>query len=407
MLKKIIIAKLLLFPVSVIYACTAVIISGDHTSDGRPLMWKHRDTKYFNDKLVYFDEGKYSAVGLVDSEDAKFGEIWIGFNSAGFAIMNTMSYNIDGNGAQNAYFMKEALKECGSVEEFEAFIEKKEPPRNVRSNFGVIDARGKAAFFEMGDDKYTRFNVDDKKIAPHGYLIRVNYSIDGNSIDGTGQEGAGFIRYETAEKKLFRAMTENNLSVSFILEEMMTSLENPVSDENARKNMKPADEEDFFYFQDCINRYTSSSSILIQGVKEDESPLLTTMWSKVGFPVSSAVVPVWITPGGDLPEVVSAPGEENAEICDYALELKEKMVPSTKGSRQNYMNATKAYNADGTGIVQLLSPLNREIYERTIQKKKEWETQEPPEDEVKELYRWYDKKVRETYKEEFGLSKEE
>lgn len=407
MLKKIIVTLLILFPFSVIYACTSIIISGDQTSDGRPIMWKHRDTEYFNDKIMYFNDGKYSAVGLVDSEDAQFGEIWIGFNSAGFAIMNTMSYNIDGNAAQNAYFMREALKECGSLKEFEAYLDKKDRPKNVRSNFGVIDAKGNAAFFEVGEGKRTRFDVDDKKIAPYGYLIRVNYSIDGGSIDGTGQEGAGFIRREIAEKKLFRAMTENNLSVEFIIEEMMTSLENPVSEENARKNMKPADEENFFYFQDCINRYTSSSSVAIQGVKEDESPLLTTMWSKVGFPLSSAVVPVWITPEGHLPEVITAPSDENAEICDYALELKKKMVPARKGSRQNYINATKVYNTDGTGIVQLLQPLNREVFEKTIRKKEEWGKEAPPQEEVKELYKWFDKKVRKTYKEKFGLSQRE
>lgn len=411
MLKRVL-PLLLLFIFSVQYAwpCTSVIISGEHTSDGRPLMWKHRDTKVFDNKLVHINaeknDGKYSAIGLADSEKAQLGEIWIGFNSEGFAIMNTMSYNIEGNGAQNAYLMREALMECASVDEFEEFINNKERPRNIRSNFGVIDAEGNAAFFETGDEQITRFDVDDKKMAPHGYIIRTNYSVDGYSIDGTGQEGAGYIRFETTEKNFYRAMGENNLSVPFLLEEMTTSLENPLSEENAKKDMKPADEDDFFYFQDCINRYTSSSSIIIQGVKENESPLLTTMWSKIGFPLSSSVVPVWITPDGSLPEVVSAPENETAKLCDFALKLKKVMVPSTRGSRQNYINSTKVYNADGTGIVQRLKPLNNEIYKKTMKKKKEWKGEAPPEDEVKQLYRWYDKKVRETYEEEFGLSKD-
>ncbi|MFO8234601.1 MAG: carcinine hydrolase/isopenicillin-N N-acyltransferase family protein [Bacteroidales bacterium] len=410
MLKRVIpILLLFIFIVQYAYPCTAVIISGKHTPDGRPLMWKHRDTKVFDNKLVYVDndnnDGKYSAIGLVDSGEAHSGEIWIGFNNVGFAIMNTMSYNIEGNGAQNAYFMREALMECASVDEFEEFIKSRERPRNVRSNFGVIDAEGGAAFFETGDEQITRFNVDDTKVAPHGYIIRTNYSVDGYEIDGTGQEGVGYIRFETAEKKFYRAMGENDLSVSFLLEEMMTSLENPLSEENAEKDMKPADEDDFFYFQDCINRYTSSSSIIIQGVKENESPLLTTMWSKIGFPLSSVVVPVWITPEGSLPEVISAPENETAELCDFALELKKIMIPSTRGSRQNYINSTKVYNADGTGIVQLLKPLNRKIYEKTMEKKKEWNDELPPEDEVKQLYHWYDKKIRETYEEEFGLNK--
>ncbi|MCK4701044.1 MAG: hypothetical protein KAT38_11940, partial [Bacteroidales bacterium] len=70
-------------------ACTTAVISGKYTPDGRPLLWKHRDTGFLNNKIVHFNDGKYSYTGLVNSGDHENKSIWIGFNSEGFAIMNS------------------------------------------------------------------------------------------------------------------------------------------------------------------------------------------------------------------------------------------------------------------------------------------------------------------------------
>ena len=53
----------LCFPV-VDKACTSIIITGKATLDGRPLMWKHRDTGAPYNHIGYFDEGGYRFLGL-------------------------------------------------------------------------------------------------------------------------------------------------------------------------------------------------------------------------------------------------------------------------------------------------------------------------------------------------------
>ncbi len=389
------VVTLLLFIIFFVQAvpCTSVIISGKYTPDGRPLMWKHRDTQAFDNKLVFINDGKYDAIALVNSGDADAERIWIGFNSAGFSVMNTLSYNIEGDGANNGRFMREALMECETVEDFERFIEDYPQPRNVRSNFGVIDAQGGAAFFETGHYTYTRFDADDKRVAPHGYIVRTNFS-----FDGEWNEGAGYIRYGTAENMFYRASGEGNLSLQFLLEEVLISLENWYTGHNARVNMPPESQDNFVYFQDYINRFTSTSSLVVQGVKEGESPLLTAMWSMVGFPLGSVAIPVWLTPGGHLPETVTAPGGENSEICDYALEVKDIMIPSRRGSTQYYINTTKVFNSDNTGITQQLLEVTRNIYNMTNEKTNQWRIDgRPDEREVKELYDAYDRMVREAY----------
>ena len=76
----------LCFPV-VDKACTSIIITGKATPDGRPLMWKHRDTGAPYNHISYFDEGGYRFLGLVNSDDPE-GAVWTGSNETGFSIMN-------------------------------------------------------------------------------------------------------------------------------------------------------------------------------------------------------------------------------------------------------------------------------------------------------------------------------
>ncbi len=79
----------MVFSSSDLKACTTAIISGKYTTDGRPLLYKHRDSGFYQNKLMYFKDGAYEYIGLVNSEDVEGIEVWSGSNSAGFAIMNS------------------------------------------------------------------------------------------------------------------------------------------------------------------------------------------------------------------------------------------------------------------------------------------------------------------------------
>ena len=43
-------AAALLFTAVPSYACSSVVISGKVTPDGRPLLWKHRDSDYLQNR---------------------------------------------------------------------------------------------------------------------------------------------------------------------------------------------------------------------------------------------------------------------------------------------------------------------------------------------------------------------
>lgn len=405
MTKRIITLIALAFIVAEVgFSCTTVIISGKFTNDGRPLLWKHRDSDAFDNKLVYLNDGKYPAIALIDSEEATVENIWIGFNSAGFAIMNSASYNLKGDDTTSVsdlegVLMKAALLSCATVDEFEAFLRKYPKPIGVEANFGVIDAMGGAAYFETDNFNYTKLDANDPKIAPHGYLIHTNYSFTGDP-----SEGAGYIRYETAEQLFYKASAMGNLSVDYILQTMMTSLENSLTGESLSSALNENSQKPhFMYFQDCINRYSSVSSVVIQGVHNDERPEYTTMWSKIGFPLGAMVIPVLLDKAGDLPKTATAPGSENALVCDKALMLKKTMVPIRRGSGKYYIDITKVVNVEQTGILQRLTPVNEEIIGQTNLKMEQWRGKPLDPAEVRSFYDWLDQKVIDSYKQLFGI----
>ena len=45
--------------------CTVGVACGRATPDGRPLLWKTRDTSAKNNEVVYFTDGQYKYLALV------------------------------------------------------------------------------------------------------------------------------------------------------------------------------------------------------------------------------------------------------------------------------------------------------------------------------------------------------
>ena len=62
-------------------ACTSAIVSGKLTSNGRPILWKHRDTSDLNNKVARIEnDGKIPFVALFNSSYKECREAWIVMN---------------------------------------------------------------------------------------------------------------------------------------------------------------------------------------------------------------------------------------------------------------------------------------------------------------------------------------
>ena len=385
-------------------ACTSIIISGKYTRNGRPIIWKNRDTDELQNAIMYFRDGKYEYMGLIDANDTKGESVWIGYNSSGFAIMNTASYNliekdtVDIDGKEGV-LMRMALKECATIEEFEKFLVNLPKPMDVEANFGVIDANGGAAYFEVDNYRFKKLDVNDPKIAPFGYLIHTNFSFTGNK-----NKGSGHIRYKTAEDLFFEAAQQNNLTVRFILQNVSRSLWHSLTKTDLRIQHSPFPEEQkFVFFEDFIPRYITSAAVAIEGVKPGENPEYTTMWTLLGFPLNTVVVPLWLCEAKNLPEIVVRNKSEFAPLCDKAIQLKDLLFPIKRAYGEKYINVNALFNSNNTGIMQKLKPLDDLLFDKGLRKLDEWRINKNFKKEIPQFYQWINDTIIGTYLKLFGI----
>ncbi len=386
-------------------ACTTAVVSGKFTKDGRPILWKHRDTWAVNNVIRIFDDGKYTYAGLVNSKDPQGKSIWIGYNSTGFAIMNSASYNLNNDTIKQSGLegrvMKKALQTCKTVDDFEKLLKDMPKPSRLEANFGVIDAQGGAAYFELSNFKVVKFDANDPKVAPMGYIVRTNFS-----FSGTPENGAGYIRYVTANNVLDQAVKTGGIAVEDILQGLSRNLTNSLTETDLweYKNL-PENTKKYVWFEDFIPRRGSSSSCLVEGVTPDDDPNLTVMWSIVGWPLASVTIPVWITKNKELPEILKY--DENLKdspMCYYALKLKEKAYSYKWGkSAKHYLDVNSLLNADNTGMIQVLKPLDDQLIKQGKELLNEMRNKKFDEKKVNEFYTKVNKDVIEFYRRHFKL----
>ena len=166
------------------YACTSVIVSGKYTKDGKAVMFKHRDSDCQDVKVEYFTGEKYRMMCLVNADwkthplakvPAGTREVWGGENEK----VNTATYDLkdddvpaemmDGEGI----LMYRALEICATTEDFEHFLDTLSRPMRVEANFGVIDNKGGAAYYEVNNHSWVKFDVNRE---PLGYRVVTNFT---------------------------------------------------------------------------------------------------------------------------------------------------------------------------------------------------------------------------------------
>ncbi len=373
------------------------------------MLWKNRDTWYINNILKYYDDGKYSYVGLVNSKDLNRTSIWIGVNSVGFAIMNSASYNLNLNSEAKltgleGMTMKDALASCRTLSDFEAFLDAIPKPSGLEANFGVIDAEGGAAYYEFNHEGYVKFDVNDPKVAPFGYIIRTNYSHTGK----LGKESGGYIRYNTANELFYEKASVDGLTAQYIQQDVAKSLRHSLIKKDLFQeygHLNPGQTQ-YAHFRDFIPRSGSSSSVVVEGVKVGEDVSLATMWSNVGFPLTSIIIPTWVnkTP---LPEIVQYNEDLlDSPICNAALKLKNEKVMNVRWGKAEwyYLNVNALSNNKGTGITQVLKEHENEIYKKTYQQLDDWYADgKVNTKDLKAYYQWINAYVKEVYSKEFNI----
>jgi hypothetical protein len=332
--------------------CTTVVVAGKATVDGRPLLWKNRDTDDVHNEAVYITGGGYPALAIVSAGSTT--STWMGINSAGLAIENSLSSDLEGpSSGENGSFMKLALQTCATVAEFEQLLlQTNFTGRKTKANFGVIDATSAAAIFEAGNSSFTKYDANDPVTAPWGFVVRTNFAFTG---DGSG---TGYERYYRAMELIEIGINTGLMSHNYLLRYVARDLRNdqidpyPLPFEGSQEG-HPAG---YIRTSYSINRYTTRSSAVFHGVRPDEDPRLSTMWVILGEPVCGVSVPLWVHAGATPPEV---DGTVTAPLSDAILEKKSACY--TDGSAiiyaGQYLDTYALDDGSGSGILTYSLPI--------------------------------------------------
>ena len=406
-MKKILQASLLFFLVwitSTSHACTTFLISGKYTSDGKSILFKNRDTKVLDNAIAFFNDGKYPYVALVDCNNEWQTMIWGGYNSVGFAIINSAAYNNNIGDSSKAIdlegiVMKKALKYCKTLKDFENLLDTLKKPMGVDANFGVIDAYGGAAYYETGNFKYKKFDANDPSIAPNGYLVRTNYSVSGNP-----NYGHGYCRYNTANEYLEKAVKSKSLNIQDLFDNTSRSLTHSLTGTNLCDKMPKDSTPDIRFFIDYIPRSSTSAAIMIIGASNEKQVSNMVMWSILGFPLTSVAIPIWLAGGRDLPAIASMKSNTHAPICDAALKMRSHcFTKQTREKSHDYINLAAVINQKETGYMQKLKPIENEIFAKANTLIQKFDLSLANETEIQEYYDWLDSYLNKCYFNQFGI----
>ena len=393
-------------------ACTSVIVSGKVTPDGRPYIFKNRDTPNQDNLVVTVQGSKYRFIAIVGRQDSLNLNVWSGHNEAGFAIANTAAYNLNGrqkpgqprpNGDEkDGNLMYKALETCATLADFEHLLDSIKQAKGTlhsNSNFAVLDAEGGVAYYETGNKGYVKFDANDPIQAPYGYLIRTNHGMSGDrSLD------QGIERYLAIQDYMTRAGFEGNLGFEPIIRKVTRTLTHGLTRLNLW-DFAPQDDSQpvYFPFRDFIPRWHTASAQLIQGVRPGEDPRLTIAWTIPGSTLTTPAIPLWITADGKLPQIVTRNSQGHATLVDAGFELKKQLFPIERGNGTDYINLAKLINHAGTGILQKIEPIETEIFARSEQALNALRENGPTAKETAEFYHWIDTFLKEQYKRKFGI----
>jgi hypothetical protein len=345
------------FPVQ---ACTTAVISPGAGSQGRPMLWKNRDTDFLNNKVIFVRESPFSYLALVNAEDRSGRWVYAGLNSAGFAIFNSVAYNLPEKSGEmkdmEGTIMADALRTCSSIADFENYIrENLGPSLGSLANFGVLDAAGETALFEVSNHAYKKYLTGD---FPEKYIVNTNFARSGEA-----ETGAGYLRFDRAGE-LFRRVLPGQISYRQILSQFSRDTGHALVQQPAFQQYKVISGKKPFWIatRDTIDRESTSAAVVVCGRMPGQINSPATFWVMLGEPLFTIAVPMWVEAGAAPAPLWQG---EKAVLCQESKRLKKMARPYPETDRCEYLDITRLDNREGTGFLPRLQQTEKEIFDLT------------------------------------------
>ena len=361
--------------------CTIGVASGKATQDGRPIIWKTRDTSEENNEVFYNSSYDHKFISVINAGKTY---AWMGVNECGFAILNSNSSDLTksgDSGISNGSLMKHALGNFATVIEFEEYlINTNNSGRYTHANFAVMDPTGAAAIFETAGHEFWKFDASDSTLAPDGYVLRTNFAFNGDAKNGI-HDGLDSIERYRRQVQLIRDFYDgDSLNYRSILRYQMRDFSDydsnpvPVPFPSQWISGRPYG---YIFCYVSICRSISVSAAVIQGVLPGEKAKLSTMWTILGQPASAIAVPYW--PVGNTP--AAANGSSTAPLCDIANQIKLLLFDYAENT--NYIDSYKLRDENGYGLWAHTFFAEDSIFTAAEEKLDRWRTNTPTSTEMR------------------------
>lgn len=277
-------------------ACTSAIVTAQRSSEGAPILWKHRDSgAKCNTRVEYVTSSGYAYTAIVPNTKAWNKSVLAGINEKAFGIFNTATHDLP-KATQEEYdavqlkktggfasLMSQALKKCATVDEFEELLKNTKRKNGFNTNYGVGDATGAVAYFEVWDLGYKRYNVNEMS---EGYDIRANFS-----HAATGKKGTSVRRYNVVKRQM-KAHNGNFSPQDFMA---YSRSYNSVKYGNILTS-----EKTYVCSNHSVARATSVSAIAM--VCDGKNPRMLVV---NGHPVPGLALPVYVNAGKEIPKCLN------------------------------------------------------------------------------------------------------
>ncbi len=355
--------------------CTIGVACGSATRDGRPLLWKSRDTAEIDNEVYFNSSFVIPFLAVVNANGEPASPSYMGVNEHGFAIVNSNCRDLAPTDRlqENGNFMRDALGTCSSVSDFFALLDSTNTQRETHACFAVIDSTGATFIFEASADTFWAFNA---KGSPEGYLIRSNFSCHDTTGGIEGKPGVE--RFLRSHDVIGGLVTAGNLSPETILQNHARDFSDAESNPVTVPCPECGEPDSLFGFINTtwsICRNITVSAAVVQGVAPPPADLepawLSTMWVLLGPPAATIAVPYW--PVGAAPAV--ADGASTAPLCDRAREI-HREIYHCQGSPQ-MLDSYRLLDDEGGGFWPQLFPTEDLIFQGTACWLALWRAQPP------------------------------
>lgn len=303
------------------FACTSAIVTTQRSSEGVPLLWKHRDFKDGNTRVVYVDDYKYGYTAVVGNTKNYKRIVKAGINEKGFGVISLTTYSLPCASPEEykacnrrrikGSCMWNGVSSCATVEEFEEMLRTTKRSNKYNSNIAVADATGAVAYFEIWDLGYKRYDATERK---EGFDVRTNFSF---------ADTLGDSRRNTSTRRYAITMQQMKAHEGVFTPEQFIGYSRSYN--SIKYGDVLASNERYYCASHTVPRSTSVGAYVL--VCDEACPRMLVM---NGHPVSSLAVPVYVQAKHKIPQCVAGDA-----MCRLSNDFIEKAY--TKGKKRKLL----------------------------------------------------------------------